>query len=219
MNMHSLLAMKGAADLTPKTLEEHFDGNICRCTGYRSILASFKTLLGNPGASPACCGSHSGSSGGSEAVVAESAAAVVGKTFSGADGTVWVEPTTLAELAAAIQHAKRGDASGAGGDRPTAFRIVAGNTGHGVYPDDAATLFISVAKVAELHTTNGGTGGGAITAGAAVSINKLIDLLEQSHAAQIAAGVSGMTAPQVLAAHLRKVANNQVRNVASWAGI
>ncbi len=191
MNMHSLLATK--KDLTPLELENHIDGNICRCTGYRPILASFKKLLAE-GWRPACPG----------ACASEAAAPKVPKHFAGTGGTQWSEPLSLADMCAAVSAAKASK---------TPYRIVAGNTGHGVYPDDGATLFLNAAKVPELSVTSGGNAG-AITVGATTSINTLIDMLSSATTSE----AGGITAHEVLAKHLGKVANNQVRNVGSWAG-
>ena len=30
--------------MTEREIEQHFDGHICRCTGYRPILDAFKTF-------------------------------------------------------------------------------------------------------------------------------------------------------------------------------
>jgi xanthine dehydrogenase/oxidase len=42
MSMYGLLANDAAP--SPKQIEDHFDGNICRCTGYRPIMSAFKSL-------------------------------------------------------------------------------------------------------------------------------------------------------------------------------
>ena len=42
MNMFSLLLNEPAPSQT--MIEDHFDGNLCRCTGYRPILNAFKTF-------------------------------------------------------------------------------------------------------------------------------------------------------------------------------
>ena len=44
MNMHSLLIAKNGKPLYKKEIEEWFDGNICRCTGYRPILDAMKSF-------------------------------------------------------------------------------------------------------------------------------------------------------------------------------
>jgi xanthine dehydrogenase/oxidase len=42
MNMHAHLVANGDKGFTKKEIEALFDGNICRCTGYRPILYAFK---------------------------------------------------------------------------------------------------------------------------------------------------------------------------------
>jgi xanthine dehydrogenase iron-sulfur cluster and FAD-binding subunit A len=71
-------------------------------------------------------------------------------------------------------------------------------------------MFISSAKVKELHAS-GKQASGAVSAGAGVSINALVALLQ---------GAPGKPEDThgVLAAHMLKIANNQVRNVGTWAG-
>lgn len=41
MSMYALMESKDGP-LSEADIEQHFDGNLCRCTGYRPILASFK---------------------------------------------------------------------------------------------------------------------------------------------------------------------------------
>ena len=42
MSMYSLLAENNTP--TAQDIEDHFDGNICRCTGYRPILSAMKSV-------------------------------------------------------------------------------------------------------------------------------------------------------------------------------
>jgi xanthine dehydrogenase/oxidase len=52
MSMYSLL--KENAKPTAQEVEDSFDGNLCRCTGYRPILDAMKSLATPATDSPQC---------------------------------------------------------------------------------------------------------------------------------------------------------------------
>ncbi len=53
MNMYSLLQNNPSP--TKKQIEDHFDGNLCRCTGYRPILDAMNTFASDYDASESPC--------------------------------------------------------------------------------------------------------------------------------------------------------------------
>jgi xanthine dehydrogenase iron-sulfur cluster and FAD-binding subunit A len=79
MQAYSMLAQNPTPDAA--TVEQHFDGNLCRCTGYRPLLSTFGTFA--KGGSQ-CSGAHA---------QAETPAGLLSFTpsplhFKSADGTV-----------------------------------------------------------------------------------------------------------------------------------
>ena len=190
MNMYSLLQTNPHP--TEEEIENHFDGNICRCTGYRPILESFKSFAhDDEGRSAPCDGQvedtptsykHFGSEG-------------------PADACSWMEPRSTKDLCTALWGAKQAGHK---------YRIVAGNTGHGVYPDDDVTLLVNVAKIPDMVRSSKSSDG-SLVFGGAVPIQVVIDTLKAQPAT-----TSGYHS--VLATHMLKIANYQVRNVGSWAG-
>jgi xanthine dehydrogenase/oxidase len=211
MNMHSLLACKPNA--TAEDVERHFDGNICRCTGYRPILAAFHKLASGvtPTALTECggggCAGSTTPCAHQQAVVAASAGPP--KSYRG-ESSSWVEPTTVTALAQAIKSC----GAGAGSVR---YRLVAGNTGHGVFSDSGVALFINVMKI-PAFTSFAHQADGSISLGAGVAINALVELLLQRAVAEQERSQSQKSYFGVLAEHMLKIANNQVRNVGTWAG-
>ena len=197
MNMYSLLQTNPHP--TAEAIETHFDGNICRCTGYRPILESFKSFAGGEKQS-ALVAADGARAPASPAVDAP----VVHKRFGTkgpADSCSWVEPATTTDLCSVLWGAKQAGHH---------YRIVAGNTGHGVYPDDDVQLMVNVTKIPEM-TRHEVQADGTLVFGAAVPIQVLIDTLE-------AQPDTPRQYHSTLAKHMRKIANYQVRNVGSWAG-
>ena len=179
---------------TPEEIEHHFDGNICRCTGYRPILETMQSFAGEgaPPAPRACGGCCAAKEVADQPLVLHSAT-----------GATWMRPTTLQEaLRLRALH---------GGDT---VRLVGGNTGIGVekyYNEnlafDSAPVYIDISRLAEL--TNIVTTADAITLGSALPINDLCDALDQAVSASPAVTA---TLPE-LARHARLIANNQVAEV------
>eukprot|EP00930_Biecheleria_cincta_P032025 TRINITY_DN22225_c0_g1_i1.p1 TRINITY_DN22225_c0_g1~~TRINITY_DN22225_c0_g1_i1.p1 ORF type:complete len:1375 (-),score=254.01 TRINITY_DN22225_c0_g1_i1:420-4043(-) len=179
-------------------IESCIDGNLCRCTGYRSILSAFKSFAGTP----------------KEQVAGEKFAPFPDflkqqqtgpKVFMGSDKE-WISPASLEELCEIIStQSARSDGK--------KMSLVAGHTCRGIYKDDhLVDVFVDVSRVPELMVTEVSSDG--IKLGAAVTWGMLIKTLE---------GVTDSSKPEmgalpVLIEHAYKVAGHSVRNLGTLGG-
>ncbi|XP_020903902.1 xanthine dehydrogenase isoform X2 [Exaiptasia diaphana] len=191
MNMYGLL--KTNPTPSRQDIEDHFDGNICRCTGYRPILDAMKTFAKD--SSPieieeivsSKCGRQCNGSG---------CAKICHKEVKETD-SLWFNPVALQDMYTLL--AKYSDKR---------TRIVGGNTGKGIYDDGSFDVFIDVNQIPEIKTVELALDG--LSVGGAVTLSSLIDALDGNEPTH--------KLYSVLAKHVRKVANVQVRNVATVAG-
>ncbi|XP_032242989.2 xanthine dehydrogenase/oxidase-like [Nematostella vectensis] len=190
MNMYGLL--KTNAFPSKQEIENHFDGNICRCTGYRPILDAMKTFakdadpLDIEDVSRQCCTSCPRKSGLNTVMAMDN------------EPTPWYSPTTLKDLytLAAMNKDKR-------------IRFVGGNTGLGIYKDDGPyDIYICIDQIPELKMCK--VSADSLAVGSAVTLSTLITTLDD-HA-------TSYPAYKPLAEHAKKVANVPVRNVATVGG-
>ncbi|CAH3170659.1 unnamed protein product [Porites lobata] len=198
MNMYSLL--KENPSPTKQQIEDSFGGNICRCTGYRPILDAMKTFAKSsdpidieeiarcPGS---CCNGEM-----------QCSRKCVTSPGDQIDSLIWYCPTSKSDLYALMTKYKS--------DK---IRLVAGNTGKGIYKKDGPfDVLIDISQIKELHTipSRNEAPNGSVVVGACVPLNTFIDVLDH-----IASAWEGY---KVIADHIRKVANVPVRNVGSIAG-
>lgn len=206
---------------TEKQIDDNFDGHICRCTGYRPILAGFRTLAKDytPPKDPP------------EIRIDPNYDAPI-KPFSeydppsdflpymrnpqplqiSADGYQYYRPTSLAEVYALKQRH---------GADATNFKLLLGNTSIGifktrpVYAEDPLDpqVLVDVSAVPELAATRVDQEG--LKIGGAVTLTRLSQMLEATIADHPRWKTRGLVA---LFDHLKIVACHQVRNIGSVAG-
>ena len=213
MNMSEFIVNHPQA--TKKEIEDAFDGNICRCTGYRAILTGMKTFASNWTAEDEAqrmkCLEDDGCSGQLPAAVSipfplQARGPAQPVSAHGAHQR-WRTPTTLAELAQLMHaHASAG-----------ALRLVHGNTSYGIYKDEYPTtrLFADIRLIPELNEA-GRVEGHALRLGAGMSYSDVIALLDAEMKTRRGADeTSAIGALQFMA---RRTAGRIVRNAASLAG-
>jgi aerobic-type carbon monoxide dehydrogenase small subunit (CoxS/CutS family) len=143
MAMYSLMQEKGSVKPTPQEVEDRFDGNICRCTGYRPILQSFRKLAAATDAAAASSSDTTGDAdaaatqaggccGGKKVLVAKTvrpsiAVAHVPSAGSGASATAGAKYYRCASLAEVIELKNSMLSSG------TPVQTMVGNTSHTHY--------------------------------------------------------------------------------------
>lgn len=204
MSMYSLLKEKPKP--TQQEVEDHFDGNLCRCTGYRPILDAMKSFAGD--AASAAPGSQC--SADIEDLCRRTGTCVkkAGEApksalqFRDALGMAWYAPATLDALLQLLKSA------------PAATKkFVVGNTSIGVYKDQKPDMWIYIRDITELQKTEKTAAG--LTMGGAVTVSRFMSFLEETAAADKSVRTAFIP---VLLRHLKLVASPQVRNVGSVSG-
>ncbi|CAG7828319.1 unnamed protein product [Allacma fusca] len=213
MNMNSLMEEK--AVVKTKDIEDLLDGNICRCTGYRPILDAFKSLAADAPEEllrqaavhakpvPDCLvPSDPCSEDLLEELPEEPQLTNIWAKFASEEE--WAVPTTIAGIFEAVQ---RFVSSG------KSYRIVAGNTGTGVFKNDGPYKgFIDIINVAELGAETVDSTG--VTLGANVTLTHTLQFLKRIARSQM----EGFSYALPMSQHINRIANVPVRNVGTLAG-
>lgn len=211
MNMSEFIT--NHPDATKKQIEEAFDGNLCRCTGYRAILTGMKTFAADWTAQDEA---HRMKCLGDEGCEAQlpgrvaipfppEARGPLEPVTAGGAGQQWRTPVTLAELAD-ILHTHR----------ERKIRLVHGNTSFGIYKDEfpSTQLFIDIRLVPELNAAPV-TRGDELVVSAGCSYSDLLELLSGELKARRLGETSPLGAIDFMA---RRTAGRIVRNAASLGG-
>ncbi|XP_055877626.1 uncharacterized protein LOC106059685 [Biomphalaria glabrata] len=204
MNMYGLLHQN--PNITAQEIEDNFDGNICRCTGYRSILDAMKSFStdGNiPGAKSIdiedlnkhlCprtgepCTGHQEEKGGKRSLDIE------------VNGNRWYRPTSLKDLGKLLKD-----------NVNKKVKMIFGNTSTGIFKnEELSDIYIDLHRVEEIYCYQLSDAG--VTFGAATSLTNLMNKLK---ADQDKAGFQYFSA---VVRHLKFIANVMVRNAGSIAG-
>ena len=167
MNMSEFIVNNPEA--TKKEIEDAFDGNLCRCTGYRSILTGMKTFASDwtnkdEEEKMDCLEDHV-----SHAQLPSSVAIPFPKEarlpLEGVTTSRWLAPTTLEELAVILADHDN-------------TRLVHGNTSFGVYKDEylETTTHVDIRMIPELNEGNT-LKDNHLQISASITYNELIELL------------------------------------------
>ena len=214
MNMSEFITNNPKA--TKKEIEEAFDGNLCRCTGYRAILTGMKTFASDWSKTDEknrmpCVEDH-GCAAQLPAAVAIPFPEAARTGSSGVMVSRWHTPASLVELALLMN-----------GERQAHLRLVHGNTSYGVYKEEYSekTHFIDIRLLPELNTANE-LKGNILHVSAGTTYSDLLDLLakiikEQKLDTEKTAKL-GVTVLGALDYMARRTAGRIVRNAASVGG-
>eukprot|EP00928_Gymnodinium_smaydae_P035496 TRINITY_DN24975_c0_g1_i2.p1 TRINITY_DN24975_c0_g1~~TRINITY_DN24975_c0_g1_i2.p1 ORF type:complete len:1469 (+),score=387.34 TRINITY_DN24975_c0_g1_i2:70-4476(+) len=210
MQMYSLLEKNNSP--SADDVEKHFDGNLCRCTGYRAILSSFGAFAKGG----AQCRHHR-SVAHPPALLAHVAEPLYFEDT--AAQMEWYRPTTLEQFAAVAGRAEK---------QQKKLRLLCAGTGAGVakyYEPSAekkvAEVVVDISILPELSKQPERANDG-LRCGAAISLEVLIAALEDASRSPAVGGKgegsAAASAYATLAAHARRIASVQIRSVASLAG-
>ena len=209
------------------------DGNLCRCTGYRSIIDAARSLtpqdvedvgrkLAPPPQLAAAVSARAADASPSGMALASAAAASASPLSPG--GSTWRSPRSLDEVRAAVR-----ESSGA-----SALRFVAGNTGSGVFkeqlrwPPAPGTAVVSLQSVAELRkgieVRGDEGGGGSVVISGGTTIAELADWAWSTASSSSSSSSSSSTSSRSaktwreLSRALKRVAGAHVRAAATLGG-
>ena len=213
MNMHALLMEKKGQRLSQKEIEQSFDGNICRCTGFRPILYAMKTFATDwtakdEAGTPPCLVDPA-----ENVRHYKKLRTIDEKKLSKKDsslyfakaGIQWYQPLHLVDVHTLMREHPN----------PSEIKLVCGNTSQGIPLVNPVqpSLMIDISRIAELKgikvTDN------SIMVGASTTYTEFLNLLQIQLLKTTAARKKGFKALEYMAL---RTAGKIVRNVASLAG-
>ncbi|BFZ03307.1 hypothetical protein BsWGS_06345 [Bradybaena similaris] len=203
MNMYGLLHQK--PNITAQEVEDNFDGNICRCTGYRSILDAMKSFASDtniPGAKAIdieelsknlcprtgelCKGDHH--KGGNRSLNIQ------------INGAAWYRPQSLDGVGSILTS-----------NKTKQIRFIFGNTASGIFKNEGPfDVYIDLRGVKEIYSFV--VGENSIRFGAATSLTNFMSRLKENQ------DKPGFRYFSAVHRHLRFIANVLVRNAGCIAG-
>ncbi|XP_067931825.1 uncharacterized protein [Watersipora subatra] len=182
--------MQQAPKELPAKLEGTFDGNICRCTGYRPIMYAMHQCVKDIEDIDLCesCPTRG-------VTLLETPSHRVS-----ADGSSWHSPKSIADLKSLVAEFAEMN-----------YYLAAGHTRVGVYKQDGPfDEYIDINGVPELTAINHNAN--SLDVGAAVKLNQLMNTFEEL------SSTPGFEYLKGAVQYLDHVANVQIRNLGSWAG-
>ena len=218
MNAYSML-MNDPSPTSVQNVQDRFDGNLCRCTGFRSILKAMSSFVPSEEKKDLNNGDTLAPYDAKQQQTIANLPLPVDispqqldtplKLESVGQNATWYAPTSVTELNTVLQPLVTSKDN---------FEFVLGGTSRGVNKyyngvvdgtssGNTPDTYISLFRVKELHAmtlTNGN-----VTVGSAVTLSELIEMLQKD---------TNDSMHAQLARHLSRVANLQVRNVGGWAG-
>lgn len=207
MNMSAFLANYEGKP-SKKEIEEAFDGNICRCTGYKSILTGMKTFASDWTADDEkkrlkCLSEDRAQQEEINTEILIPFPADAGSRQEpvnvSARGQTWLTPVSTEELRQKLRDKK-------------SYHLVFANTSYGVYPKefDDAELLVDIRLLGDLYGIDMDVDGNVI-AGGGTTYTDFIDYMKS---------ISGEESSRRSALYYmaRRTAGTIVRNAASLAG-
>ncbi|PAM94663.1 xanthine dehydrogenase [Flavobacterium sp. IR1] len=212
MNMSEFIVNNPKA--TKKEIEQAFDGNLCRCTGYRSILTGMKTFASDwdlaDKKKTMQCNLDPVTKMQSPANVEIPFPVEAQQPASGVSTTRWATPTSLTELAKLLKNTQNA-------------RLVHANTSYGIYKNEYldSTFYIDIRFIPELNTKNEVTDG-RLKVAASITYSDLIKILSEginkAKKDDKKISKSDITTLEALDYMARRTAGRIVRNAATIGG-
>lgn len=209
MNMFSLLKANDGS-VTMKDVENAFDGNVCRCTGYRPIMDAFKSFATDASSSVMkLCRDVEDLGTGISCLekpchsVCSSLQQIMAKEVIqniDSDGKQWYKVYQISDIFKCFEQI---------GNKP--YMLVAGHTAHGVYRRSKnLEVFIDISSVGELRQHKIGMD---LSIGANVTLHEFISIMEHATLGNIR-----FQYLKKIIQHIRIVANHLIRNAGTLAG-
>ncbi|CAL8110877.1 unnamed protein product [Orchesella dallaii] len=195
-------------------VEYSFDGNICRCTGYRPIIDAFKSLAVNPSEElkrrcqdieecykcPLTSLPNDDTLDDPKMEIVQAPRNLLLRATSGQQ---WIKVTSMMTLFDILRKYAYAQSR---------YRLVAGNTGTGVFKNDGPyEFFIEINDVPELHFTSLDRSSGLVLGGG-TTLTAAIDQFDKARS------VEGFAYASEFFKLFRRIASLSIRNQGTLAG-